>query len=61
MEWVTAIGDYGSVVVTSLVQALGKCTGFQHHSLAAGPIPAASVLYRWSCQNEDKLGLLWGK
>lgn len=55
IKWVTVVGGYGCVLVISLVQALGKC-----HSLAAGPIPAASVLYRWSCHSEDKLRLLWG-
>lgn len=35
--------------------------GSQYHSLAAGPIPAASVLYRWSYLSEDKLGVLWGE
>lgn len=58
MERVTAMGDYGNVVGTSLVQALGKRPGSQYHSLAAGPSPAASVLYRWSCHSEDKLRLL---
>lgn len=53
---VTVVGGYGCVVVTSLVQALGKC-----HSLAAGPIPAASVLHRWSCHSEDKLRLYGGE
>ena len=67
MEWVTGMGDYGNVSVTSLVQALGKQPGspditawllgpsLQHSHLKA------SVLYRQSCQTDDKLRLLWAK
>lgn len=67
MEWVTRMGDYGNVSVTSLVQALGNQPGspnitawllgpyLQHSHLKA------SVLYGWHFLTEVKLGLLWAK